>query len=195
MTKIDTATDAVERLATEMEGMTLFMSYDDALAMQNAAATLRALAAERDALKMRDEQWKQKAAAWLASPEAAKRLDGYREMGSKLAAMEAARDAARAERDALITRVGVLSTTCGHCGTLEKAWEELDAARAECLAMASQLQEAQARAARLREALARIQEGDRKLNRAGDPELGSIYEMGRWAKVACAALTEAPRHD
>ncbi len=36
-----------------------------------------------------------------------------------------------AEREALTARVAELSTSCGHCGNLETAWEERDAARAE----------------------------------------------------------------
>lgn len=44
-------------------------------------AALRASAAEKDA---RIAEWEQKAATWLASPEAAQRLDGYRELAMKV---------------------------------------------------------------------------------------------------------------
>jgi hypothetical protein len=55
MSETDISREAVEKLARDMEGMTLFMSYDDALAMQNkGAAMLRAL---RDALDK--AQWTQ----------------------------------------------------------------------------------------------------------------------------------------
>jgi hypothetical protein len=51
--------------------------------------------AEFERLKARDEEWQRKASAWMASPEAAQRLDGYRELAQKLNAAEAARDALR----------------------------------------------------------------------------------------------------
>jgi hypothetical protein len=44
--------------------------------------------AEVERLRARDEQWRQKASAWMASPEAAQRLDGYRELAQRLNAAE-----------------------------------------------------------------------------------------------------------
>ena len=43
------------------------------------------------------KEWERKAATWLASPEAAQRLDGYRELTQRLNACEQQRDALLAE--------------------------------------------------------------------------------------------------
>jgi hypothetical protein len=44
--------------------------------------------AELDRLKARDADWTEKAKVWLASPEAAQRLAGYRELGARCAMLE-----------------------------------------------------------------------------------------------------------
>ncbi len=51
----------------------------------------RATAAETESerLRARDAEWTEKAQAWLASPEAAQRLAGYRELASKCADLQA----------------------------------------------------------------------------------------------------------
>jgi len=49
--------------------------------MNQAAAELRRLQTE-------NAEWKQRAANWMASPEAAQRLDGYRELAQRLNAAE-----------------------------------------------------------------------------------------------------------
>lgn len=58
--------------------------------VEDAAAELRRQHAEI-------EEWKAKAANWMASPEAAQRLEGYRELGQRAERAEAQRDALRAE--------------------------------------------------------------------------------------------------
>lgn len=65
------------------------------LAVNDSLAELRI---ERDALQVKCDAWLEKAKNWMASPEAAQRLDGYRELAEKCAALEAERDALR--RDA-----------------------------------------------------------------------------------------------
>ena len=73
------------RLADDLEfGVMLGDTRDE------AAAKLRRQHAEI-------EEWKAKAATWLASPEAAQRLEGYRELGRLVERAEAQRDAMRAE--------------------------------------------------------------------------------------------------
>lgn len=56
-----------------------------------------ATAAELRRLHAEIEEWRAKAAAWLASPEAAQRLEGYRELGRLAERAETERDALRAE--------------------------------------------------------------------------------------------------
>lgn len=56
---------------------------------------LAAAEAERDALQKSVEEWEAKELTWFASPEAAKRLDGYRELAEQA-------NKAAAERDALL---------------------------------------------------------------------------------------------
>lgn len=53
------------------------------------------LRTERDALQKSVEEWEAKELTWFASPEAAKRLDGYRELAEQA-------NKAAAERDALL---------------------------------------------------------------------------------------------
>jgi chromosome segregation ATPase len=109
-------------------------AYDDLLAraemaesaMDNLARKLTATEAERDGL--REAQ-----AKWLLSPEAAKRLDGYRELGAKCAALEGERDEARN------------AVQAAHCEVSE-TYEQRDAARAEARV-------AKAHVAMLREAI------------------------------------------
>lgn len=61
---------------------------------------LSAAEAERDALQKSVEEWEAKALTWFASPEAAKRLDGYRELAEQA-------NKAAAERDALLTALEI----------------------------------------------------------------------------------------
>lgn len=64
----------------------------------DAADEIKRLQVERDALARRVAEWEEKAAAWMASPEAIKKLDGYREMGAKCAALEAELEEERQSR-------------------------------------------------------------------------------------------------
>ena len=63
--------------------------------LYQAQEAAKQLAAEVERLQERDAEWGRKASAWIASPEAAQRLDGYRELAQKLNAAEAERDALR----------------------------------------------------------------------------------------------------
>ena len=53
-------------------------------------ARIEELEAEVERLRARDEEWQRKASAWMASPEAAQRLDGYRELAQRVNAAEEA---------------------------------------------------------------------------------------------------------
>lgn len=55
------------------------------------------LARERDEARALNAQWAEKAAAWFASPEAAQRLQGYRDLAQQVAAAQNERDEARAK--------------------------------------------------------------------------------------------------
>ena len=55
---------------------------------QNASGRIEQLESE-------NAEWRAKAKNWMASPEAAKNLDGYRELGTKLAKLEAEREELR----------------------------------------------------------------------------------------------------
>lgn len=57
----------------------------DEATYDNAAAELRRL-------HKLNAEWEQKAATWLASPEAAQRLDGYRDLAQRLNTAELQRD-------------------------------------------------------------------------------------------------------
>ncbi|AUN95444.1 hypothetical protein [Pseudazoarcus pumilus] len=54
--------------------------------------------AEIAGLRDQIKQWQQKAATWLASPEAAQRLSGYREMAQRIAELEAQIERAQEEQ-------------------------------------------------------------------------------------------------
>lgn len=100
-------------------------------AVAQAVAPLAKVEAERDEL-LRAQQ------VWLMSPEAAKRLDGYRKLAEKCATLEAERDEARAER----ARLQDLHTRCA-------AFD--DQPGPSCVTLAS-------KCARLREALGSLRE-------------------------------------
>ena len=52
---------------------------------------------ERDEARALNAQWAEKAATWMASPEVAQRLQGYRDLAQQVAAAQNERDEARAE--------------------------------------------------------------------------------------------------
>lgn len=56
---------------------------------------------ENAELRRQIAAWEEKAKEWLLSPEAAKRLDGYRELGEKCAQLEAERDMDRRRLEAV----------------------------------------------------------------------------------------------
>ena len=82
-----------------------------------------AVRAERDALRERNAEWERKASAWMASPQAVQRLDGYRELAQRLNAAETERDALRAERDAAIR---MLAEWCIAVDENGAAWDNWD---------------------------------------------------------------------
>lgn len=84
-------------MSTQREALRLADAIDpltrkelDNLACAAAAVELRRQYAEI-------QEWRAKAATWLASPEAAQRLEGYRELGQRAERAEAKCDAMRAE--------------------------------------------------------------------------------------------------
>jgi hypothetical protein len=135
---VDTTTEAVERLAQDvMKPDYLSPTW------HTVAATLRALAGERDRLEKKRAAWARRA------------LDGQRDVFEAL--------------------------------------RQRDAARAECVAMASQLTEARAQVARLREALWFYTMPE---NAPADVRDEWIKRMDSdRGKASRAALAEAPRHD
>lgn len=107
--KRDALIESIMDLVSKCEGATLIcntaanecatkIAMDDWEAARNAVrAALRAALAKRDALKARAEkaeQWNRDMVAMAAS---GGKMDGYRELGAKLAAMEARAEAAEAE--------------------------------------------------------------------------------------------------
>lgn len=69
---------------------------------ESTVKSIKALLKERDAfrdhirqLEAENAEWKEKAKVWMASPEAAAQLDGYREFGTKVAALEAVLEKSR----------------------------------------------------------------------------------------------------
>jgi hypothetical protein len=74
------------RLAEELDVASL--GIRGCLEALSADALLRQHA-EIERLKAENAEWQARAATWLASPEAAKRLEGYRKLGEQLAQAEA----------------------------------------------------------------------------------------------------------
>jgi predicted RNase H-like nuclease (RuvC/YqgF family) len=62
--------------------------------------SLAAATRERDEARALNAAWAEKAATWMASPEAAQRLQGYRDMGQQVAEAQKEIDALRAEVEA-----------------------------------------------------------------------------------------------
>ncbi len=63
------------------------------------------LARERDEARALNVEWAKKAETWLATPEAAQRLQSYRDLGQQVAEAQNERDEARAianDRDAMV---------------------------------------------------------------------------------------------
>jgi hypothetical protein len=183
---IDTTTEAVERLAARIDRYAEqrraeALNWADGSALANEvlahaetiagdAATLRALAAERDA-------------AVEKTNVAAK---AYAFMGERAATAEAA---IALLLDPNAVHVSMLRGAIAKPSVAQilhiypEMQSERDAARAECVAMASQVQEANAQVARLRDA---VGEAIRCIGDGCEDEAFIILR---------AALTEAPRHD
>jgi hypothetical protein len=66
---------------------------------------------ERDEALALNAEWAKKAETWMASPEAAQRLEGYRELAQQVATAQRERDEARAEVKRLL---GVLLEQVPH---------------------------------------------------------------------------------
>ena len=60
--------------------------------LSRAADKIDDLEKQRDELLVKVAAWEQKAANWMASPEAAQRLDGYRDLAQRLNIAEQQRD-------------------------------------------------------------------------------------------------------
>lgn len=96
----------------------------ESIMLCRAAAELRRLSALC-------AEWEAKAATWLASPEAAQRLAGYRELGRKCAELEAERDALRADAERwrfALTQPYEFWKRIGFMGCAEDQNEAIDAA-------------------------------------------------------------------
>jgi predicted RNase H-like nuclease (RuvC/YqgF family) len=105
---------------------------------------------ERDEARALNAAWEEKAATWMASPEFAQRLQGYRDMGQQVAQAQNERDALRAE-----------------VAALQKNWEtDLDKARKEMdRATESSFQQMRKREVALRAEVERL---SRCIKRAND---------------------------
>jgi hypothetical protein len=75
--------------------------------------------ADNERLKDENAEWQARAATWLASPEAAKRLEGYRELGEQLAQAEAEIERLKAVNEALRALLQEIYDWTSHKGT---AW-------------------------------------------------------------------------
>ena len=65
---------------------------------------------ERDEARALNAQWAEKAATWMASPEAAQRLQGYRDLAQQVATAQNERDEARAEVERLRKTLDEIAT-------------------------------------------------------------------------------------
>ena len=65
---------------------------------------------QRDELLSKVAAWEQKAANWMASPEAAQRLDGYRDIAQRL-------NVAEQQRDNLLAALKKYGCTCVTCSS------------------------------------------------------------------------------
>jgi DNA repair ATPase RecN len=83
--------DAAEARVATLVGAISFYSAEVS-ARDSAMFAMRETIKEKDdrieKLEAKNAEWEQKARGWLATPEAAKRLDGYREMAASVAELE-----------------------------------------------------------------------------------------------------------
>lgn len=83
--------DAAEARVATLVGAISFYSAEVS-ARDSAMFAMRETIKEKDdrieKLEAKNAEWEQKARGWLATPEAAKRLDGYREMTARIVELE-----------------------------------------------------------------------------------------------------------
>ena len=84
-------------MTTQPESLRLADAIDPLTRKELDNLTCAAAAVELRRQYAEIQEWRAKAATWLASPEAAQRLEGYRELGRLVERTEAQRDALRAE--------------------------------------------------------------------------------------------------
>lgn len=91
---------------------------------------LAAAQAERDALKRLCTEWETKAATWMASPEAAQKLQGYRDLAQRVNKADAEAAALRADAERYKWLVSVAHWPDSVCEAVEYAhiWPERCAA-------------------------------------------------------------------
>jgi len=77
---------------------------------QRTARKLIDVTKQRDELLSKVAAWEQKAANWMASPEAAQRLDGYRDIAQRL-------NVAAQQRDELLAALKKYGCTCVTCSS------------------------------------------------------------------------------
>ena len=111
-------TDAAEQFVSYF-GWQVHADFVRDLERELAAATR-----ERDEAIALNAQWAEKAATWMASPEAAQRLQGYRDLAQQVATAQNERDEARAE-------VAEIESVLRASGALnQKLLDEVDRLRA-----------------------------------------------------------------
>ena len=88
------------------------------------------LLAEVERLQKRDAEWTQVAQTWLASPEAERRLDGYRELAARVEGLTCERDEARAEVERLREVIRTIRARCVELDDSDAVSETLDIATA-----------------------------------------------------------------
>ena len=85
--------------------------------LDEAADKIDALEKQRDELLVKVAAWEQKAANWMASPEAAQRLDGYRDLAQRLNIAEQQRDELLAALERSLESfeyIAKYGNSCGH---------------------------------------------------------------------------------
>jgi len=84
--------------------------------LADAEEAIARLYTERDEARALNAEWAQKAATWIASPEAAQRLDGYRDLGQQVAEAQRERDEARADASTAYRRgAEAMREACAEC--------------------------------------------------------------------------------
>lgn len=100
-----TATPLADRIAVLEKDRALSVQLCDVLGREvgktgeseGAVQVAERIIRERDEARAKCAEWEEKAKAWMASPEAAAQMSGYRELADRIAELERERDEARAE--------------------------------------------------------------------------------------------------